>query len=834
MMDGFLQDVRYGLRQLAKAPGFTLLAVITLALGIGANTAMFTVVESVLLRPLAYSNSSRLVLIGVASQPGGDAAPGTTSWLNYRDIRDQAQSLSAAAGYSEDVGVVQGYDSALSTVAPGVTPNLFPMLGVTPKLGRVFSEDEGKTGGPQVAILSETLWRKAFNSDPQIIGKTIRVNARPRTVVGVMPSQVHFPESMDPDLAGGLWVPIQPTPEMLKERGYNFFKIVAQIKAGSSLAQLRTDLAGVAHRIRLGDAKTTEDIPFTADFYQRLLTGDVRPVFVALLVALGLVLLIACANVANLLIARCLARQQEFAVRVALGARRLRLLRQLLVEGGLLSLAGCTVGFLLAWAGLGALHKLPDGTIPRAGDVHLRWTVILVLAAIATLTMLLSSALPGAFAAGINPQLGLQAGSRGLGTRSVRGKVSGWLVAGEVALSVLLLISTGLLFRTLWNLEHANLGFDITRVTSFSVMPADAVGFANMGVADENNDAGPSVATRYYQPAIELIKATPGVQDAALVTAPPFSGVTMNSSFKILGISDDRQRENNTGLTAVSGAYARVMGTPVLHGRMVSDDDTAAAPFVVAVNETFARRYFPNQDAIGRQINLGGKDTGMIKPYTVAGIVGDQVEQSVSVPPRPMVMLPYQQIPTSSLFYGALLKTVVYFVVKTKSDLPVAPAARAAFKQTAPDYALDNFLTMRESLDTNHFNDRLGLYLLGTFAGMAVLMVVAGLYGVLAQLVSYRRREIGVRLALGATRRNILGMVLRQGLVLVGSGLAGGLILALAGGRLVKGFLYGVQPMDASTYAGAMLALVLVGVVAALVPARRAAAVEPIEALREE
>ena len=410
-MDALLQDIRYGIRQLRKLPGFASLAIITLALGIGANTAMFTVVESVLLRPLPYTNAERLVSIGPAGTGGAEDRPGSTSWLNYRDIGAQAQTLSAVAGYSEDLGVVQGHDGSLSVVTPGVTSNLFTMLGAQPLLGRTFSEDEGKTGGPHAVIISEGLWRQAFGSDPQIIGRSIRVNAQPRTVVGVMPRSFRFPETLGPDdLNKGLWLPLQPTQEMLSERGYSFFLIVGQLKPGATVAQLRSELKPIAKRIRQSDPKATHDIPFIAGSYQRILTGDVRGVLIALLVALGLVLLIACANVANLLIARCLGRQQEFAVRAALGAGRMRLVRQLMVEGGLLSMAGCLIGFGLAALAIAAIHKLPSGTIPRAEEIAIHWTVILVLALIATLTTLVSSSLPAFLVARTDPQPALQVG----------------------------------------------------------------------------------------------------------------------------------------------------------------------------------------------------------------------------------------------------------------------------------------------------------------------------------------------------------------------------------------------------------------------------------------
>jgi putative ABC transport system permease protein len=829
-MPNFLQEVRYAFRQLRKSPGFAVLAVITLALGIGANTAMFTVVESVMLRPLPYPNSDRLFFVGPADQDGF----GSTSWVTYRDVHDQAQKLENVALFSEDVGVVQGKEGSVSVVTPGVTPNTFKLLGGRPLLGRTFTEEEGQTGGPQAVLLSEGLWRQAFNADPDIAGKTIRVNGKPRIVVGVMPSDFRFPESMGQDLRKGLWLPMQATAEMQKDRGSHFFYIMAALKPDVTLAQGRAELAAIAQHIRQVDPEKGKDIAFRIANYHEMLTGPVRDVFIALVVALGLVLLIACGNVANLLIARCLGRQQEFAVRAALGAGQFRLVRQLFVEGGLLSVLGCVVGFGLAWFAITVVHKLPQDTIPRAQDIALHWPVVLMLAAIATVTTVLSSLLPALFVARTDPQPALQAASRGVGTRSLGARVSGWLVAIEVSISAVLLIATGLLFHTLWNLDHAHLGFDATRVTSFTAMPADAAGFANMGVMQATEKAPTSIATLFYQPTLERIRQVPGVQEAALITAPPLSGINMNTSFKIVGRPEDRSHAPQARISAVSGGYERLMSTPVVRGRMINNGDGANVPYVIAINETLACKYFPSEDPIGKQIDLGGKDTGAYTPYTIVGVIGDQVDSSVAQPPPPFLMVPYEQVPTSSLYYQLLVKTVVFFEVKTRGDIAVAPAMRSVFHQTAPDFAVDNFETLQSIVDQSNFSQRLGLYLTGMFAGMAVLMVVAGLYGVLAQLVGYRRREIGVRLALGSTRQRILRMFLRQGATLVVAGLLIGTVAALWAGRLVKSFLYQVKPLDGLTYASVISLLLVVGILAAVIPARRAAAVEPVEALRNE
>jgi predicted permease len=831
-MLSLIHDLRYALRQLRKTPGLAVLAVLTLALGIGANTAIFTVIQNVLLRPLPYPNADRIVSIAPKTDK---PSLGATSWLNYVDIRNQSRLLDAAAGYSEDATVVQSQDSSISVAAPRATPNLFSLLGARPILGRAFSEAEGQSGGANVAILTEGLWRETFHADPNIVGKTIRAGGISRTVIGILPASFQFPESMGPDaMHNAIWFPLQPTKEMLKDRGYDFFIVIGELRSGATVAQYQHELDAIAARIPRdkGDSK----LAFRVDPYQELVTGPVRPVLYALFAALGLVLLIACANVSNLLIARCLARQQEFAVRAALGASRMRLVRQMLAEGIALSVLGCALGLAFAQLSIVAIHKLPQGTVPRADTIAIHWTVVFILAAIATLTTVLSSLLPGLLVARANPQAALQAASRGVGSRTVSGRLSSMLVAGEVALSAVLLVGAGLLFHTLWNLEQARLGIDIERVTTFTAMPADAAGFSNMAVSEDTTNAPPSVATLVYAPILDQMRRLPGVEAAALVTSPPLSGLGVQSSFEIVGKPKDPQAQ--TRVSAASTDYARVLGTPMIRGRMIADSDTAAAPLVCVVNEAFARKYFPGKDpdqaALGHQVNLGGKDTGMIQPYTIVGVMADQVGATVGADVLPNLLLAPQQIPTTSLFYQALLKTVVSFVVKTRGDIPIATAMRDLFRRNAPGYALDEFQSMQEAVEKSTFSQRLGLYLVGSFAGLAIAMVIAGLYGVLSQLVSYRRREIGVRMALGATRSSVATLVLRQGSILVGAGLAAGLVIALATGRLIASFLYQVKPLDAWTYAAVILALALVGIAASLLPARKAASIQPMQALREE
>ncbi len=827
-MPTLLSDLRFAFRQLRKSPGLSILAVLILALGIGANTAIFTVIESVLLRPLPYADAKRLLYIGPSDKPSF----GSTSWMNYLDVHSQAKLLAGSAGYSEDIGVVESPEGSQSVVAPRVTTNLFSMLGGQPLLGRSFADAEGEMNGPPVVVLSEGIWRQSFHANPAIVGKVVNISGKPHTIVGVMPKSFHFPDSIGADMQNGVWLPLQPTAEMLKDRGYSFFNIVGKLRADSTMAQAQQELDAIAAHVPTERAH--HGVAFRAFPYQEVLTGPVRPVLFALFAALGLVLLIACANVSNLLIARCLGRRQEFAVRSALGAGRSRLFRQVLCEGMTLSLLGCGFGIALAKAAMMAAKKLPDGTIPNSDAIAIHWTVILVLAAIAVVTTAISSLLPAILVARANPQAVLQAASRGLGARSVSGKVTALLTAGEVALSTVLLVGTGLLFRTLWNLEQSHMGFNTSHLTTFTAMPADAAGFSNLAVSADTEHAKSSVAMLVYLPILDRIRHLPGVESAALATSPPLSGMDMNSSFNILGRPVQTPNRDETRVSAVSGEYARTMGTPLVRGRMIDDGDVLSTPFVTVVNEAFVKKNFVSEEAVGKQINLGGKDTGMIQPYSIVGVLADQIDTKIGAEVKPLVLLPQNQIPTTSLFYQALLGTIVNFVVKTRGDIPVMSEVRSVFREDAPGFAIDNFQTMQGVVEKNTFNQRLGLYLVGTFAGLAVMMVIAGLYGILSQLVSYRRHEIGIRMALGATRQSVAGLVLRQCGVLVAAGLCAGIALSAATGRMVTSFLYGVRPLDAWTYVAVAFMLSIIGVSAGLLPARRAATIEPMQALRED
>jgi predicted permease len=621
-------------------------------------------------------------------------------------------------------------------------------------------------------------------------------------------------------------------------RGLNFLTILGRLKRGVSIDQARADLAATAKSIERDFPKDAKGLRLNAVPYDSTVTHSVRPVFAGLVAALALVLLIACVNVANLQLARCLTRQQEFAVRTALGADRWRLIRQLLVEGGLLSVFGSAVGLGLAAGVLWSLRKLPEGMMPRAGEIHLRLSVLAMLAVIAVVVTLLSSLLPVLLAWKTQPETALRGQSRASTPNAARSRISGWLVSGEVAIAAVLLVATGLLFHTLYNLEHQQLGFATGHVVTFTATPPDSLGYlafqSNIGNPGANAPAT-SIGLRVYQPLLDRLRHLPGVSEAALASSTPLDDVNFNTSFEIVGRPKSQgKNENSTLVRALSGSFPTAIGTPVAQGRAISDDDTASAPFVAVVNQAFADKYFHGVNPIGQQLDLGGKETGMLKPYTIVGVLKDNLRHSLTESPKPELSLSYQQVPPDSLFYAILLASATQYVLHTRGDVDLAQSIHRAVQETAPGFAVDDLKTMESAVEDATGNQRLGFYLIGSFAALAVLMVVAGLYGVLSQLVSQRQQEVGIRIALGATRESILALFLRQSWRLIAVGIAAGLVASVLATRLVQSFLFNVPTLDPLSYLAAALGLALVGTLAALIPARRASRVEPMVALRNE
>jgi len=832
-----IENIRFALRQMVKNPGFAALAVLTLALGIGANTAMFTVIDSVLLRPLPYRDASRVVSITTGTSSLGNVV-NTTSWLNYLDLREQARQFQSIAAYTIDFAVVRTSQTSQAAVAVKATASMFDTLSITPALGRRFLDGDNQPGAPNVVMLSSAFWREHFGSDPHVVGQQVRIGDVPYTIIGVLPADFRFAGN---DASTGVWIPYQPDSGSLTQRNSNFLYLLGSVRPGVTLQAAQAELTSIAHNIAHKDPEHAKDLGLRLIPFQEIVTAQVKPVFLALTGALILVLLIACANVANLQLARCLARSQELAVRTALGASRRALLVQMLVEGGVLCVIGAAVGIGLAHFMLEGIRHLPPDLIPRAEEIHLRLSVFLVLLLATTVVTLLSSIAPALVAMRSDPQTVLQEGSRGASSSRGRSRLSAVMVAGEVALSVILLVSSGLMFRTLYKLQHINLGFEESNITSFIAFPGNAAGFFVLSKPAVNDQAD-SIALRTYAPMQEKLRSLPGVLDVAYANSIPFQGIDMETSLHIVGRSFDDPISSRTNvlMRAVSGNYARVMQTPVLRGRAISDDDNAGAPDVVVINDTLAKQFFPGQNPIGQQIDFAGREkkdreqSGMLQPYTIVGVIADAVQDKIAQSPLPEVDLAYSQIPVKSFFYRILVTPETNYLVKTRGPVEIVSAIRNAFHQAQPDFALDDFKTMQAAHNDADFNQRLGLYLIASFAGIAVIMVLAGLYGVLSQIVGQRRREIGIRMALGADRALILRMMLQRGLVLIGIGLGVGLLASLAAQQSLESFLYGVSPMDGATYVTVSAALIAVGMLAAFIPARRAATIEPTQALRAE
>ena len=831
-----IENVRFALRQMRKNPGFAALAIVTLALGIGANTAMYTVIDSVMLRPLAYPDGDRIMALTTAGPEQGNVAS-TTSWLNYLDLREQSRQFRVIAAYTIDVPVVHTAQESQATVAIKATAGMFDLLGVKPAIGRPFLDSDNQPGAAGVVILSSGFWREHFASDPHAICQQVRVGTDPYTVVGVLPDNFNFQGN---DTSSGIWMPYQPPADALTDRDSNFIYLLGSLKPGVSQQAAQSEITSISHGITQKDPEHARNLAFRVLPYRDIITAQVRPVFLALTGALLLVLLIACANVANLQLARCLARGQEFAVRTALGASRRALLAQLLVEGGVLSVFGSVAGLGLAQLMLAAIHRLPVGIVPRADEIHLRLSVFLMLLVAATVVTLLSSLVPAVLAMLSDPQAVLQEGSRGASTSRGRSRLSGIMVAGEVALSVILLVSGGLMFRTLYNLQHVRMGFEEDNLTTFLALPGSGGGFFAMK-KPESLKQEDSIAARLYGPMQEKLRHLPGVMDTAFASVIPLEHIVMNINFDVVGRPKDKNAPSNDALLrVVSGSYHRVIGASIIRGRAIMDADTAGSPYVVVINEALAKRYFAGQDPIGQQLDFGGdnekdrEESGMTQPYRIVGVVADSIQHEIAQPALPEADFPYSQIPVKSVLYQVLVMPMTNYVMRTHGPVELTTAVRNAFHESMPEFAVDNFQTMRAAHEQADSNQRIGLYLVISFAGIAMVMVLAGLYGVLAQLVGQRRREIGIRMALGADRPTIVGMILKRGFLLIGIGLVLGLGAAAGAVQWVKSFLYGVSPVDLLTYIGVVIVLVLVGVLAAVVPARRAASIEPTQALRSE
>ena len=814
-MTTLVQDIRFGLRMLIKSPSVSIVATVALALGIGANTAIFSVVNAVLLRPLPFPNPESLVsLFETDSQRG--YVRGSHSYPNFFDLRSQNTTLERVACYHSSDYIMTGRGEPARLQAAVVTADLLPLLGVSPALGRTFLPDEDKpTETGRVAILSHALFQKRFNGDPSLINQAITLDGISFTVIGVMPPGFEFPIQNDPV---ELWTTIAgdasgKTP-VTNQRGAHFLQVIGRLKPGVSEDQAQADLTAIAARLEQQYPDTNTHKSLRLDPALKALVGDIRPALLILLGAVACVLLIACANVANLLLARATSRHKEMAIRTALGASRVRVIRQLLTESVMLSLLGGAAGLLLAvwWSDL--LIALGKDDIPRAVQVGIDWRVLTFTLGVSLLTGLIFGLAPAFHSSKSELVETLKEGGRGTSAGIRRNRIRSVLVVTELSIAVVLLIGAGLLIRSLYRLQHVNSGLHPENILTFNV---------TLPETKYNSDA----QSRFFIDLKSRLESTPGVQAASTIYPLPLSGDRFSISFQIEGRPVARKDEPSGDFFTTGVGYFRAMGIPIVKGRDFDDRDKHGSTPVIIISERFARQHFPNEDPIGKRVHPGissieGEESTMRE---IVGVVGDVRNRSLDVEPKAAYYVPQTQVPF----------TQMVTLVKTNSEprgfIPMVTKTVAAMDQDLP---LFGSKSMEEYLSASVAAPRFSTTLLSIFAGVALVLTIVGLYGVMSYSVAQRTNEIGIRLALGAQSRDVLLMVVKQGSTLILLGLVIGMAGAYALTRLIASLLFGVTAKDPFTFAAVAVLLAIVALLACYVPAWRATKVDPMEALRCE
>jgi putative ABC transport system permease protein len=802
-MSSSLQDLRYALRQALLRPGFTLVAVLTLALGIGANTAVFSVVNAVLLQPLPFGEPERLVWLASFGKSESSMSP-----LDFQDLRDRGTKLeSAAAMYWRRLNLTGDGAEPERIAGYAVTPELFSVLQVPPALGRAFERQDAAPGAARVTVLSHGLWQRRFGADPAVVGRSITLNGNSTLVVGVAPAGFRFPASAE------AWTPLGFTAEDLepKQRGARYLRSVARLKPGVTAAAAQAELDVLARGIELANPDTNQGIGVSVVPLHARLVREVRPALLVLLGAVGLVLLLACANVANLFLMRTAARQAEVAIRTSLGASRFRLVRQLLTEALLLALLGGGLGMLLATWSLDALLALSPADLPRLEEVRIDRAVLGFTSLAAVATGLLFGLAPALQASRADLAAALRRGGRGLtpGHRRLRSV----LVVSQMALALLLLAGSGLLVKTFVKLRQVEPGFDASGVLTFTLTLPSA------------RYPGSQQVRELYERLIEWLEVLPGVQAAGTIFGLPLGAMNANSTFGVSG--RPRPRTDPVAyLRVVGGDYFRALRIPFRRGRLFDRRDRAGSPGVALLNEEAARRYWPGEDPVGQRLraHVSMTDERQV-PREIVGIVADVKHRGLDLAAEPEIYIPHAQHAVDSLT----------FVLRAGGDpLSLLDAAREQVWALDRELPLANVQTMEAILSASVADKRFTMQLFSAFAGLALLLAALGIYGVVSYAVGLRTREIGVRMALGATRGQVLRMVLGQSLRLTAAGLALGLAGTLALARLIEGLLYGVAPRDLPTLALVSAMLGAAALLASLLPARRAARVDPMSVLRWE
>jgi putative ABC transport system permease protein len=803
-----IADLKFALRQLVKTPTFTIIATLTLALGIGANSAIFSVVDTVLLRPLPFPRSHDLVAVwGSVSHTGGEKE--TESFPNYVDLRDQSQTLQSLTAYTRAATVFTGTEEARQLVGLAITSDIFRVLGIQPVLGRVYTREEDNVDA-RVVVFTDRAWKSLFNRDPNIIGRQVNFSGRLWTVIGIMPPGFQFP--VEGERAEYL-MPLHPlVPEEVKRRDSHFLRLVGRLKPGVGIEQCNAELNAIASRLAKQYPKSNTNRSNLVVGLHKDIVGDVRPALITILAAVFFVLLIACANVANLLLARATGRRREIAIRTALGASRWRIISQLLLEGFLLALLGAVGGLFIAWWGIDLLRVLPQD-VPRLGEIAISAPVWTFTFGAAVLSTLLFALIPALQITRPNVNESLQEGSRGaVGPESHR--LRGLLVISQVALSLLLLAGAGLLVKSFANLRATKPGFDPSNaVTLQLVMP-------------KVKYPDPEQHRQFFEQILPKFAAIPGVEAAGGAMPMPFSGNDRGSAFTILGQPPlPRGSHPVASHLVVTSDYFLAMRTPLLAGRVFNSFDTKDSGPVVIVNEAFVRKFLGGGNAIGQHIVLDQNDD-KTTTLEIVGVVASSRHETLATEPQPEFYVPHTQDPTRRM--DIVLRT------STAQVSGLQAAFRNVVRQFDKDIYIPKLEPLEERVGTTLAQPRFNTMLLGAFAGVAMVLAAIGIYGVIAYSVAQRTKEIGIRMALGAQRRDMLQMILWQSFSLVGIGLLAGLLSALALTRLMTSLLYGVTAHDLSIYAIVLTVLSGAALLASYFPARRAMHVDPMVALRYE
>jgi putative ABC transport system permease protein len=814
-----MNDLRYAFRQLIKHPAFALVAVLTLALGIGSSTAIFSVLDAVLLRPLPYPEQERLVEAQELTEAGRGmqfAQP------NFEDLRGRSRSFDALACYGGGPAAVAGGSEPVRTNVCLVSADFFRVLGVRPILGRLISP-ETKEAGNQVAVVSYGFWQRLLAGRSNLEGTALRLDNRSFTVIGVLPPQTEFPPGVD------VWYPSEVYPPYESRTAHNF-RVIGRLGTGVSFEQANSEIAALGRALKAEHGSQTDAASFGLTPFRERFVRDIRSVLFVLCGAVGLLLAIACSNVANLLLVRASARRKEFALRAALGASRRRLAQQFIAETLLLTLIAGVIGTILAAWSVSLIVNLYHGNLPRVGEIGVNTNVLLFTLAISFVIAVLLGLVPIFHASRRQLQSDLQDTGRGGATGALHTRARNGLIVAQVALTLTLLVGAGLLGRSFHRLLEVDPGFRAESVVAMTVL-----------MPQPEEPAALRSLAQFYQRLLERLATVPGVTTVGGIDALPMSGDGANGTFmearggkaaetmqelvRQFDALSPAERARDADYRASSAGYFTAMGIPLMRGRFFQESDGPEAAHVALVSQTLARHYWPNEDAIGKQIQYGNMD-GDLHLLNIVGVVGDVRDNGLDREARPIVYTNYFQRPARAAEFS--------FVVRSRGDATALIAVmRREARELNPEMPT-KFQTLEQIVSASFDNRRFSMVMLGVFAGAALLLAMVGLYGIMSYITSQRTTEIGIRMALGAQRRDVLLMILRQTFTIMLLGIGAGLALASGAKRLLGNLLYGVEAGDATTYGAVILLLIGAALLASYIPARRAARVDPMIALRAE